>query len=87
MVSHVSPIRTGVYPLHRKERVGTKDAWGRNLSVTEPALCDELAAASGLLIKKAAKTPIVLFRGLEWTTEEKTSARNILRSNSEDMFR
>ena len=67
--------------------VGTKDAWGRNLSVTEPALCDELAAASGLLIKKAAKTPIVLFRGLKWTTEEKTSARNILRSNSEDMFR
>ena len=67
--------------------VGTKDAWGRNLSVTEPALCDELAAASGLLIKKAAKTPIVLFRGLKWTTEEKTSARDILRSNSEDMFR
>ena len=67
--------------------VGTKDAWGRDLSVTEPALCDELAAASGLLIKKAAKTPIVLFRGLKWTTEEKTSARNILRSNSEDMFR
>ena len=67
--------------------VGTKDAWGHNLSVTEPALCDELAAASGLLIKKAAKTPIVLFRGLKWTTEEKTSARNILRSNSEDMFR
>ena len=55
--------------------------------MTEPALCDELAAASGLLIKKAAKTPIVLFRGLKWTTEEKTSARNILRSNSEDMFR
>lgn len=67
--------------------VGTKDAWGRNLSVTEPALCDELAAASGLLIKKAAKTPIVLFRGLKWTTQEKTSARDILRSNSEDMFR
>ena len=55
--------------------------------MTEPALCDELAAASGLLTKKAAKTPIVLFRGLKWTTEEKTSARNILRSNSEDMFR
>ena len=67
--------------------VGTKDAWGRDLFVTEPALCDELAAASGLLIKKAAKTPIVLFRGLKWATEEKTSARNILRSNSEDMFR
>ena len=67
--------------------IGKKDAWGRDLSVTEPAFCDELAAASGLIVKKAAKTPIVLFRGLKWITEDKTSARNILRSNSEDMFK
>jgi coenzyme F420-0:L-glutamate ligase/coenzyme F420-1:gamma-L-glutamate ligase len=67
--------------------IGKKDAWGRELSVTEPALCDELAAASGLVIKKAAKTPIVLFRGLKWAKKEETSARNILRANSEDMFR
>lgn len=67
--------------------IGGTDAWGRDLSVTEPALSDELAAASGLVIAKAAKTPLVLCRGVNWTTDEETTARKILRASSEDMFR
>lgn len=67
--------------------IGATDAWGRLLSVTEPALADEIAAASGLVIKKAAKTPLVLFRGVDWKAEENSSAQQILRASQEDMFR
>lgn len=66
---------------------GNLDAWGRPLSVTEPALSDEIAAASGLVVRKAAKTPLVLFRGLDWTPQDNSSARNILRKKEEDMFK
>lgn len=66
--------------------VGTTDAWGRPLSVTEPAFCDELAAASGLVIAKAAKTPVVLFRGVSWAPAGHSTARDILRDRKEDMF-
>ena len=65
---------------------GKIDAWGRELRVTEPAFSDELAAASGLVIQKSSKTPVVLFRGLIWN-EEVGVAQNILRKKQEDMFR
>lgn len=67
--------------------IGGLDAWGRPLSVTEPAFSDEIAAASGLVIAKAAKTPLVLIRGVEWTSDNTASARQILRAQQEDMFR
>ena len=77
--------------LHRvpatKSEIGGTDAWGRPLVVTEPAFSDELAAASGLVIAKAAKTPLVLFRGVSWSPQETTSARNIVRASKEDMFK
>ncbi|KZL26655.1 coenzyme F420-0:L-glutamate ligase [Pseudovibrio sp. WM33] len=65
---------------------GNSDAHGRLLSVTEPAFADELAAASGLVISKAGQTPVVLFRGLNWT-QEASSAQDLIRSKKEDMFR
>ncbi len=65
---------------------GNLDAHGRLLSVTEPAFADELAAASGLVISKAGQTPVVLFRGLNWSFEE-SSAQDLIRSKKEDMFR
>lgn len=81
-------VAIGLYRVPAKTSdVGTSDAWGRPLSVTEPALSDELAAASGLVIAKAAKTPLVLCRGVAWAPQEDTSARNILRASSEDVFR
>ena len=67
--------------------IGNTDAWGRELSVTEPALADEIAAASGLVIRKAAKTPMVIFRGLDWTPDQHASASDILRTPEKDMFR
>jgi coenzyme F420-0:L-glutamate ligase/coenzyme F420-1:gamma-L-glutamate ligase len=81
-------VAIGLYRVPAKTSdVGGTDAWGRPLSVTEPALSDELAAASGLVISKAAKTPVVLMRGLTWTPQEETSAQDILRASQEDMFR
>lgn len=67
--------------------IGNTDAWGRELSVTEPAFADEIAAASGLVIRKAAKTPMVIFRGLDWTPDQNASASDILRTPEKDMFR
>ncbi len=65
---------------------GKTDAHGRLLNVTEPAFADELAAASGLVIGKAAQTPLVLFRGLNWEPSA-SSAQDLIRSKKEDMFR
>ena len=65
---------------------GNEDAWGRVMKVTESAFADELAAASGLVVRKAAKTPIVLFRGLDWAMGE-SGAKDLLRGTKEDMFK
>ena len=72
-------------PATKKEQ-GNLDAWGKELFVTEPAFADEISAASGLVIKKASKTPIVLFRGLEWTHHDSRGS-DLLRKKEEDMFR
>ncbi|MEM6478165.1 MAG: coenzyme F420-0:L-glutamate ligase [Pseudomonadota bacterium] len=81
-------VAIGLYRVPAKTSdIGKTDAWGRALSVTEPALSDEIAAASGLVIAKAAKTPVVWFRGLDWTAQEQSSARDILRASKEDVFR
>ncbi len=66
---------------------GNEDAWGRPLTVTEPAVADEIAAASGLVVRKAGKTPVVVFRGLDWQPDNNASVRNIMRKREEDMFR
>lgn len=65
---------------------GNCDAWGRPLQVTEPALADEIAAASGLVVRKNGKTPAVLLRGLDWQPADSRGA-DILRKKQEDMFR
>ena len=64
---------------------GNIDAYGRKLSVTEPAFCDEIAAASGLITSKAGKTPVTIFRGLSWRKWDGKIV-DILRSEKENMF-
>ena len=81
-------VAIGLYRVPaKKSEIGRNDAWGRPLSVTEPAFGDEVAAASGLVISKAAKTPLVVMRGSRWTPQSTASARDILRISKEDMFR
>tara|TARA_B100000965_G_scaffold5566_1_gene4366 strand:+ start:350 stop:1120 length:771 start_codon:yes stop_codon:yes gene_type:complete len=71
-------------PVTQSEK-GQPDNFGRIMKVTEPAFCDEIAAASGLVIKKSEKTPLVIFRGLEWKNCS-GGAKDILRNKKEDMF-
>ena len=72
-------------PATLKEQ-GNLDNHGRRLMVTEPAYADEIAAASGLMMKKSKKTPVILFQGLHWTTGNSV-ASDLLRTKKEDMFR
>jgi coenzyme F420-0:L-glutamate ligase/coenzyme F420-1:gamma-L-glutamate ligase len=66
--------------------LGEEDAFGRPLSVTAPAFADELAAASGLLMEKSAKSPVIIFRGLSWPKTD-SSSRDLIRAHNEDLFR
>ena len=65
---------------------GNFDNSGRKLKVTEPAFVDEIAAASGLVIKKNSNTPVVIVQGLKWK-EANSKIDDIIRKVEEDMFR
>jgi coenzyme F420-0:L-glutamate ligase / coenzyme F420-1:gamma-L-glutamate ligase len=65
---------------------GQTDRIGRKLASTIIAVADQLAAAAGLLMRKAAGTPVVLIRGFEWQHAE-GSARSLLRKPEQDLFR
>lgn len=65
---------------------GDIDAYGRVLSVTVPALADEIAAASGLLMSKNGKKPVLIFKGVDWQKTD-SSARDLVRPQREDLFR
>ncbi len=66
---------------------GDRDAWGRELKVTAPAFADELAAASGLLMAKDGKCPLIIFRGLDWQPDSEAKAAHLLRPSQEDLFK
>lgn len=81
-------VAIGLYKVPtRISEIGTEDGWGRQLMVTEPAFSDEIAAASGLVVTKAAKTPLVIIRGANWAPLHSTKTQDILRDNTEDMFK
>lgn len=65
---------------------GETDRHGRKLSATIIAVADQLAAAAGLVMKKAAGCPVALIRGFQWRAAE-GSARALLRSPEQDLFR
>ncbi len=73
----------GVPALH--DMRGQVDSSGRRLSATTLAVADELAAASGLIMRKTARTPCVLIKGLPWSLTE-SSARELIRARKEDLF-
>ena len=65
---------------------GTRDRAGQLLSATLLARGDELAAAAGLMMGKAAGVAVVLIEGLEWEHSE-ASARTLIRRREFDLFR
>ena len=88
------PFRNGIVGFtigsHNIESIlderGQKDLYGNELKVTQIGIADELAAASGLLMKKAAKTPLIFIRGLKWEFKNSKTS-DIIRKKEEDMFR
>lgn len=68
---------------------GTKDAVGRPLTVTQPCVADELAAAADLVKGKAAGLPVAVVRGRTDLVGplDLPGARSIVREAENDMFR
>jgi coenzyme F420-0:L-glutamate ligase / coenzyme F420-1:gamma-L-glutamate ligase len=64
---------------------GTTDHHGRELEATVVALADEVAAASGLVMGKAARVPAALVRGVH-AGSESVPASEIVRPPDEDLF-
>ena len=66
---------------------GDSDHGGRELEATIVALADEVAAASGLVMGKADRIPVAIVRGISIHGASPGSARDLIRSPEEDMFR
>ncbi len=65
---------------------GTNDRQGKPLHATILAVADELAAAGGLLMAKAAGIPAAIIRGYRYRPARDPAA-NIIRPAKEDLFR
>jgi coenzyme F420-0:L-glutamate ligase/coenzyme F420-1:gamma-L-glutamate ligase len=69
---------------------GRMDRHGRKLTSTIVAVADQLAAAAGLVMRKAAGCPVALIRGFELRPaddQSRCSARSLLRKPEQDLFR
>jgi coenzyme F420-0:L-glutamate ligase/coenzyme F420-1:gamma-L-glutamate ligase len=65
--------------------VGTRDAHGNELNVTEIAIVDEIAAAADLVMGKASQIPVAVLRGL--SLEGSGRVADLIRPPQEDLFR
>lgn len=74
---------SGIAPLD--DLRGSTDRRGRELQVTIPATADALAAAAGLLMKKAEGVPAVWITGIELRGDG--GARLLVRDSELDLFR
>lgn len=75
---------SGIAPL--EDLVGTTDPYGHKLRVTQPALVDEIAAASELVMRKHSLTPACLVRGVAYRRGYR-GVKTILRERRLDLFR
>ena len=65
---------------------GTTDHHGRELEATVVALADEVAAASGLAMGKAARVPAAIVRGVGFEPD-RVPVSELVRPPEEDLFR
>ncbi|TCK30920.1 coenzyme F420-0:L-glutamate ligase/coenzyme F420-1:gamma-L-glutamate ligase [Ancylobacter aquaticus] len=69
------------------DRRGEPDLFGRALQVTMIGFADEIAATASLLMGQADEgRPVVLIRGLRWSAPPNPAAE-LMRPESEDLFR
>jgi coenzyme F420-0:L-glutamate ligase/coenzyme F420-1:gamma-L-glutamate ligase len=64
---------------------GMQDDAGREMHATVLAIADDLASAAGLVMRKTARTPVVVIRGLELAGDGR--GRDLVRPAAEDVFR
>lgn len=64
---------------------GTPDDAGREMHATVLAIADDLASAAGLVMRKTARVPVVVIRGLELAGDG--HGRDLVRPAAEDVFR
>jgi coenzyme F420-0:L-glutamate ligase/coenzyme F420-1:gamma-L-glutamate ligase len=64
---------------------GTPDDAGREMHATVLAIADDLASAAGLVMRKTARAPVVVIRGLELAGDG--HGRDLIRPADEDVFR
>lgn len=74
----------GMNPL--RDFRGKLDDHGKELSATVLAVADEIAAASGLLMRKTARLPVVIARNCDYEPGE-GSAAMLIRPKERDLFR
>jgi coenzyme F420-0:L-glutamate ligase/coenzyme F420-1:gamma-L-glutamate ligase len=69
------------------DKRGDSDLFGRKLIVTVIGFADEIAAAASLMMGQADEgCPVILVRGLSWSTPD-GRASDLLRTPEEDLFR
>jgi coenzyme F420-0:L-glutamate ligase/coenzyme F420-1:gamma-L-glutamate ligase len=67
---------------------GRTDLQGRALEITITALADQIAAAADLVAGQADEgRPLVLVRGLRFTSDEQASTSELLRPVAQDLYR
>src|SRR5437899_853397 len=71
----------------RVARGGAPDHTGRELEATIVALADEIAAASGLVMGKAARVPAALVRGVATGGAGPGRGADLVRRAQDDLFR
>ena len=67
---------------------GKKDLYNNELKLTQIGVADELAAAASLLMGQATqKKPIVVIKGCNLHLNTSSTAKDLIRSENEDLFR
>jgi coenzyme F420-0:L-glutamate ligase/coenzyme F420-1:gamma-L-glutamate ligase len=76
----------GLHPLD--DRRGLRDALGRDLHATLPAIADQAASAAGLVRSKDGREGVVVVRGLERfiTDADGPGAASLVRARQDDLF-
>jgi coenzyme F420-0:L-glutamate ligase / coenzyme F420-1:gamma-L-glutamate ligase len=75
---------SGIEPL--ETLIGRRDPYGYELKVTEPAIVDEIAAASELVMRKLAMVPVSVVRGVSYKRGDR-GVRSIIMKPEDDLFR
>jgi len=75
---------SGISPLRSYK--GKNDTYGHTLKVTEPAVVDEIAAASELVTGKLSRIPVAIVRGARYARSE-SGVKAVILERERDLFR